>query len=400
MNRIAFAVAAMLIGSIGACTDESDSPSAAPPALPASITAPPPPTYDGRVSAVAADATSIYIAGSDRGTGLGDCQWRIEKRSLEGFLDAAFGMGGAIAENLTTEDEGARAIAIDGSFLFVAGTVGLPGAWRIEKRLATTGALVGSFGAAGVVTSDPTPGDDVASALIVIEDFLYVAGAQGDGSAWRIEKRDTTGGLLDSTFGVRVSDPTVGDDAALALATDGLSLFIAGTTTTTSLAWRIEKRALLDGALDLAIISDPTAGDDVPSSLGVAGGALFIAGWDAGGSNEWRIEKRSVTNGSLDATFGAVVSDLTAGDDRALALVIDGATLYVAGCDQGALDGGLRWRIEKRDAVTGALLPGIDEPGVDGEATALVADVSGTLVIAGANRTDAELAWAVRTTDK
>jgi hypothetical protein len=380
---------AALLASASACTDDSDDPSpVAAPAAPAT----PPPTYDAQVAAAVADATDLYVVGSDRATTLGDSQWRLEKQTLYATLNPSFGTGGAIVENLTASDDRACAVVLDGDALLIAGSAG--GAWRIERRLRSSGALVPAFGVDGAITSDPTAGVDSARAAVLVGGSLYVAGSQG--GAWRVEKRDAATGQPDPAFAV-VSDPTAGTDDATAIASDGLALFIAGAA---SGAWRIEKRALSDGSLLAAVTSDPTAGDDVPTAVVSAGGSIYLAGWDAGGaagSNQWRLEKRSAVDLVLEAVE---VSDLTAGDDRALALAIEGSTLYLSGCDQGAVDGGLRWRIEKRDAASLALLPAVEEPGVDGEATALVVDAAGGLIIAGGNRADANLAWAVRATDK
>ncbi len=408
-TTIGLIVFVMTLGACGggAADDSSSSPE--------TLATPPswvqgPTTYDATPCGVAVDATSLYVAGSDHATGLGDAQWRIEKRTLDGALDTTFGVAGAIRENLTTEDEGVCAMAMDADSLYLAGTLGGAGqgAWRIEKRSRTTGALDAAFGSGGAITSDPSGSDDAPHAILVLNGSIYTAGSQGS-SAWRIEKRSAATGAFDGGFGVLgavVSDPSAGDDQAMAMATDGAALYIAGTTTSvdagrSNLAWRVEKRSLADGALNGAfgtggaIATNPTTGDDTLTAIAVDAASVYMAGSDmgsAGGSAEWRIEKRSSVNGALDAGFGVVRCDATAGDDRAVAIAVDGSSVHIAGFDMGASDGGSRWRLEKRSVVDGA--KETTQTAVVGQAMAIAVDAT-TVTVAGTSRADVNLAWQV-----
>ena len=80
--------------------------------------------------------------------------------------------------------------------------------------------------------------------------------------------------------------------------------------------------------------------------------AEFVAGVDevsAYAMPGWRIEKRSVVDGSLDlgwGTAGVVAFDPSASIDRAHAIAIDSSFLYVVGGDNSP--GSYQWRIEKR----------------------------------------------------
>jgi hypothetical protein len=86
---------------------------------------------------------------------------------------------------------------VDGTGLYVAGLEAVPGggAWRIEARDRSTGALVAGFGTAGVVTSDPSAGSggyrETVTALAADGTSLYLAGVDdGSGNAgWRVERR-------------------------------------------------------------------------------------------------------------------------------------------------------------------------------------------------------------------
>jgi hypothetical protein len=87
----------------------------------------------------------------------------------------------------------ARGIAIDSTAMYVVGYDFSPGnyQWRIEKRSLTDGNLVPEFGTGGVVTSDPSTGDDVASAIAIDSTAMYMVGRDGSpgNNQWRIEKR-------------------------------------------------------------------------------------------------------------------------------------------------------------------------------------------------------------------
>jgi hypothetical protein len=78
--------------------------------------------------------------------------------------------------------------------MYVVGEDAQPGnyQWRIEKRNLSDGALTAGFGTNGVVTSNPSPGDDFAIGGIAIDPtFMYVIGYDSlpGNLEWRIEKR-------------------------------------------------------------------------------------------------------------------------------------------------------------------------------------------------------------------
>jgi hypothetical protein len=148
------------------------------------------------------------------------------------------------------------AIKVDGQYLYVGGydTIG-PGnrAWRLEKRDKTTGELVVSFDADGVVISDPNPsGLDVIKAIEIDANYIYAAGydtAAADGKReWRIEKRSKLDGALVTTFaaaGVYQKHPSaafVRDDDIWAIAIDAGNLYVVGYDSVPGTRqWRIEK---------------------------------------------------------------------------------------------------------------------------------------------------------------
>ena len=109
--------------------------------------------------AIAMDSTSMYVAGYDSAPSFFDWQWRIEKRDLTtGALDGTFGGGtGVVTSNPSGGDDRAYAIAIDSPSLYVAGYASSPGnpQWRPENRSLPTGALSGTFGGRTAVVLAP-----------------------------------------------------------------------------------------------------------------------------------------------------------------------------------------------------------------------------------------------------
>jgi hypothetical protein len=134
---------------------------------------------------IAIDSTAMYVVGVDSSPG--NWEWRIEKRSLtDGSLVSGFGTGGVITNNPGTGLDAALGIAIGSTAMYVVGTDEIPGnrQWRIEKRSLTDGTLVSEFGTGGVITSNPSTSADGAYAIAIDSTAIYVVG-----TPWRIEKR-------------------------------------------------------------------------------------------------------------------------------------------------------------------------------------------------------------------
>ena len=144
---------------------------------------------------LAIDSSGIYLAGVAN-SGVGG-EWRMEKRSLtDGSL-----IWSQTSNPSATGDQ-AQGIAVDGSGVYVVGFDHVLGntQWRIEKRDLTTGALIGAFGTAGVVTENPSVNRDVANGVAVYNTGIYVVGVDRipspTDSEWRIEKRNLADGSL------------------------------------------------------------------------------------------------------------------------------------------------------------------------------------------------------------
>lgn len=304
----------------------------------------------------------LFIGGSDRAPG--NDQWRVEKRRLDtGALETAFDTDGIVTFNPSgAATERVTALASDGVSLFIGGYDFTGFQWQVEKRNLVTGALDGTFGTAGLLTVDPSGGNDGVEALAADATHLYIAGSDDTGGGqWRIEKRLSSTGALETAFdgdGIVTVDPQPGAvvDVPHAIAVDGTHLYVAGIDQSVQ-GWRIEKRRMDTGAPDAAfgtggfLILNPTAGFDRPSEIAVNSGFLYVAGWtDEGADSGWRLEKRSAASGALDLTFagaGFVVSNPSANKDECHGLAVDATSVYLGGFDRIGGPSNARWRIEK-----------------------------------------------------
>lgn len=243
------------------------------------------------------DAESLYVAGFDSAAGEADQGWRIEKRRLlDGGLVEGFGNAGVITENPGPMHDHPAQIAIDSGFLYIAGNDSTPGddEWRIEKRDVTDGSLVSTFGTEGVITFNPTPGPESVTAMALLAPFIYIAGVEGVAMGDlqpRIEKRKMEDGALVGTFGVDgavTTNPTPGLDRFLSMAVDSQALYLFGTDNANGgpedYEWRTEKRSLDDGSLvtsfaDSGVVSENfTPGDEWGWRIAVGSDSVYLLG--------------------------------------------------------------------------------------------------------------------------
>ncbi len=151
--------------------------------------------------AVAADKDSVYIVGDDNCLDSGE--WRIEKRdSSSGELEQNFGDLGIIVVNPGPWSDSAEQVLTDANYLFIAGQQRLRGLgnpdWRLEKREKNTGSLVQNFGTGGIVPLEHRywrPGGILG--ISMDDKYLYLLRKHCGiaNSHWRIEKRSKqTGG--------------------------------------------------------------------------------------------------------------------------------------------------------------------------------------------------------------
>ncbi|GEM_PF-5544738 len=123
-------------------------------------------------NAMALDATSVYVVGGDRDTGDGTSQWRIEKRRRSDLgLVADFGVNGVVQRSSGE----AHGVAVDAQGLYVVGHwlfLGNDG-WRIERCGVQTGVAEMGLG------SNYTDFIDRAKAVAIDTTWMYVAGSEG-----------------------------------------------------------------------------------------------------------------------------------------------------------------------------------------------------------------------------
>jgi hypothetical protein len=332
--------------------------------------------------AIAVDQSSMYVAGYEPG------KWRIEKRSL---------LDGRLVASATSDSGGgdAYAIAIDSGYMYVAGDDYCGGnfRWRIEKRRLDTLALDPTFGVGGVVISDPSAGNDSAYAVAIDPAYMYVVGTDrspGPSNAqWRIEVRYLNSGAL---LGVALSNPSVDDDAPLAIAIDETDMYVVGYDrlpgstgktgkgheSSSYTEWRIEKRQLsYPFSLERFATSSPDSHPAWATGVAVDAGSIYVIGSEESGffDTGWRTEKRDRSTLELVSGFGqdgAIRNNYSYGDEQARAIVIDPASgadsvIYVAGYSSTLPDpdgtADTEWRIEKRYLTDGTLVTGFGTSG-------------------------------------
>jgi hypothetical protein len=300
-----------------------------------------------------------------------------------GGFDPGFGTGGVVLGNPAGSAGQAFSIAIDSTWMYVAGTENTGGGqWRIEKRNLADGSLDPGFGAAGVVISNPTANGDFPRAIVIDGGSLYIGGVQNVAAdpAWRIEKRNASNGAPDAVFGSGTGAITVNPsttwDNLFGLAVSGGALFAVGyegnpAPPGTDEQWRIEKRSATTGALDGVfgggtgiVRSNPGVGQDETNAIVLDSTSIYVAGYQnvSGGDYGWRVEKRDRSTGAFDGVFGSGTGAITSNpgsgrDDEATCLILAGPSLFVAGFHEFSLVSDREWRIEKRDAGTGSLDP-------------------------------------------
>jgi len=204
-----------------------------------------------RIFAMAVDETYIYAAGANQPGG--DLEWRLDKRLLsDGSLESVFNSG-TVTDNAGSGAEDANIVAFDDSAVYISGSD--PDQHiQINKYDRSTGTSITAFAPPdGELVIDPSAGQDQARALIPLSGQLLVVATdstKGSDSQWRFSLHNSSDGSLVSTFGadgVVQSDPSDANDSPTAACTFGDFFFVAGYENSSPRSWRIEKRRLSDG---------------------------------------------------------------------------------------------------------------------------------------------------------
>jgi hypothetical protein len=250
-------------------------------------------------SRVAVDASGIYVTGYDKKTAGNLAEWRVEKRSL-----TTGALIWSVWEHISTANDYTDGIAIDTSGIYVTGydqnTIGNKNEWRVEKRSLTTGAIIWAF------SEHISSSDDYASGVAVDGSGVYVVGydyAPGN-YEWRIEKRSLTTGAILWHSSEHISS---GNDYASGVAVDASGVYVAGydSVPVSWYQWRVEKRSLTTGAIIWSQPERISIGSDAAYGVAVDASGLYVIGYDrTTGQYEWRVEKRSKPQGDLVSATG------------------------------------------------------------------------------------------------
>jgi len=255
------------------------------------------------------------------------------------------------------------------------------------------GGLIGTFGTNGAVTENPSNSTDIITSLAADETGLYVGGYDiAAGLRWRVQKRDVNDG---SILWTQIASLASGGQAK-GLAADGTGLYVVGVDQQGANQWRIEKRDLNTGTELWAQSENPSAGSDSAEDITIDDTFMYIAGIESSAGNDgWRIQKRALTNGAVSWSQN---NNISSGSDQALAITHDDSGLYIAGYDSSP--GNRQWRIEKRSASDGSLLwtQSTNPSNNDDEARAIAVDESG-VYIAGYDQAPGNYQWRMEKRD-
>lgn len=211
----------------------------------------------------------------------------------------------------------------------------------------------------------------------------------------------------ETSFAITSVPNAAGADGANAIVADYDSIYIGGFEQigVGDLAWRIEKRDRVTGALDAAfgaggaVTSNPGGQIDAVGAMAIDASGLYIVGPDRSpgvANSQWRIEKRDRITGALITAFGTagvITENISPLSDIARGIALNGNALFIVG-SYGISAGNVGWRIEKRDLTTGNLIVTfnatgfIDSPaggGLLSEARSVALDVN-FLYITGTSR--------------
>lgn len=317
---------------------------------------------------IAIDLTDMYIVGTDINPGPTDCQWRIEKRNLiTGQFNNNFGNGGVVNDNPTALDDESLAIATDGQHLYIAGITLLDPiqpdyAWLIEKRDAQNGSLVNTFGVGGRIQTNPTMLMDIAYAITIDGDYIYIAGydnydplvGRDSDARWRVEKRNKSDGKLVQQFGnqgILTINPMAKSDFLSTIKVDASSIYLAGCSYAQYLnangqQWRIEKRNKDNGLPDNAfgnggVILNPASYNQKAMAMTLDNDYMYLVGYysddfDPYIDTVWHIEKRALVSGAIDKKFalnGEFNLNMSRTQDFLVGVAVDGRNLRAVGVE-------------------------------------------------------------------
>ena len=300
-------------------------------------------------SDVAIQANGKIVAVGRASTRRSFGRFAVTRYRTNGHLDPAFGGDGLVTVDIATREDAAAAVAIqaDGRIVAAGGAAvtAFDGAFALV-RFGPDGARDATFGDAGIVVTNLSPGDDGAADIAIQADQQIVVAGTANGR-FAVARYDPDG-TPDATFGgdgsVR-TDVAAGYDNAAGVAIDaGGNIVVAGTGGDGSFALvRYGPDGTPDpsfGGGDGVVTTDLTDGYDSANAVAIdAEGNLVVVG-EAGFCCEYTGRLgivRYEPDGDLDPTFGGdgtVITNLSPTDDAGgdVAIQPDGR-IVVAGTE-------------------------------------------------------------------
>jgi hypothetical protein len=273
--------------------------------------------------------------------------------------------------------------ATDGTNLYIFGSQSLGAGdtqWRIEKRLADTGALVAGFGTGGVVNSNPGPGDDSGSMHLLIDStYMYLLSARETASGAKVynyylEKRTLATGDLVPAFNTTgtLTGTSLGTGGPVGFTMDSTAIYVAmgaNFTNTPTGVGQVEKLDKTTGAsltefgTSGVVSENPTATWNAFAEVTTDGTNLYLVGGQGGTAglqnfSLW-IEKRLCSDGSLVTAFGTggeiVEAPPAASSSLSACIAQDGTSLYVLDLQRPNGSAIITFKLQKRSMTDGSL---------------------------------------------
>ncbi|MCG3165513.1 MAG: hypothetical protein POELPBGB_01281 [Bacteroidia bacterium] len=340
----------------------------------------------------------------------------------DGSLDLTFDTDGRVTTSLGTFDDAARSMALqsDGKILVAGHSYGNSDYDFAVVRYNSDGSLDNTFGTGGIVTTPIGSGDDFAKSIAIQSDGkIVVAGYSYNGTIDVMAlARYNTNGTLDNTFDGNGTLTTVEGIYAeyaqsVAIQSDGKIVVAGGMDNLGGMDVRVA-RYNTDGSLDNTFDTDGlvltavTANySDYANAVKIqSDGKIVVAGFSNSGLHADYMLLRYNTDGSLDNTFDSdgIVTNAIWGTTNeyanALAIQDDGKLLVTGNTGNSYYD-----FVTLRYNTDGSLDATFDNDGVAiidwgtltdiGQATAILVQSDGDIVVAGLRDIGADLYFAV-----
>ena len=305
----------------------------------------------GTAVAIQPDGKIVAAGYVDNGS---DDEFAVVRFNTDGSLDTSFSGDGWVTTDLTANDDGATAVAIqpDGKIIVVGYADNGYGYDFAVVRYNTDGSLDTSFSGDGKVPAVFGSGTHIGHAVAIQPDGkIVIAGNGNNTSGYDFALvRYNADGTLDTSFagdGAVITDFDNSFDGgqAVAIQPDG-KILVAGYSDANS-SFLVYDFAVVryktDGSLDLSfgdngkVTTNVGSGTDSGQAIMIqSNGKIVVAGYSGNGSDDDFALVRYKTDGSLDTSFngnGMVTTDFGGSDDQSYAATIqsDGKILLAGG---------------------------------------------------------------------